>query len=31
MSGVKPTMEEVTNMNFDQLKERATLLKITFA
>ena len=31
MSGVKPTMEEVRDMNLDQLKERATSLNITFA
>ena len=31
MSGVKPTMKEVIDMNLDQLKERATLLNITFA
>ena len=31
MSGVKPTMEEVIDMNLDQLKERATSLNITFS
>ena len=31
MSGVKPTMEEVIDMNLDQLMERATSLNITFA
>ena len=31
MSGVKPTMEEVIDMNLDQLKEHATSLNITLA
>ena len=31
MSGVKPTMEDVIDMNLDQLKERATSLNIKFA
>ena len=30
MSDVKPTMEEVIDMNLDQLKERSTSLNITF-
>ena len=31
MSGVKPTMEEVIDMNLDQLKEPATSLNITIS